>query len=443
MKQESDTLDTSREDNLEQSIQAQAQAARHASHALAAASTGLKDQALEAMAQALLEARASILAANAQDVSAARALAEQGELKASFVDRLLLDEERLEKMAQALREVAALPDPVGGSDESWLRPNGLRVERRRIPLGVIGIIYEARPNVTSDAAGLCLKAGNAVVLKGGSHALASNRAIVAALRAGLSRVGLPADALQFIDSIERRSVELMLSQEDSIDLIIPRGGEGLVRFVARHSRIPVIKHYKGVCHVYLAADADPEKAEAIAINAKVQRPSVCNSAETLLIDASRLADLLPRVGGALLAQGVTLHLDARCLEVAQSQSWFDDQRCVLATEADMLAEYLDLEIAVAAVDGVQEAMAHIRRYGSEHTEAIVTESIKDAETFLSQVNSSVVLVNASTRFADGGQLGLGAEIGISTTKLHAFGPMGLKELTTQKFVIRGDGQVRN
>lgn len=428
---------------MEQSIQAQAQAARHASHALAAASTGLKDQALEAMAQALLEARASILAANAQDVSAARALAEQGELKASFVDRLLLDEERLEKMAQALREVAALPDPVGGSDESWLRPNGLRVERRRIPLGVIGIIYEARPNVTSDAAGLCLKAGNAVVLKGGSHALASNRAIVAALRAGLSRVGLPADALQFIDSIERRSVELMLSQEDSIDLIIPRGGEGLVRFVARHSRIPVIKHYKGVCHVYLAADADPEKAEAIAINAKVQRPSVCNSAETLLIDASRLADLLPRVGGALLAQGVTLHLDARCLEVAQSQSWFDDQRCVLATEADMLAEYLDLEIAVAAVDGVQEAMAHIRRYGSEHTEAIVTESIKDAETFLSQVNSSVVLVNASTRFADGGQLGLGAEIGISTTKLHAFGPMGLKELTTQKFVIRGDGQVRN
>jgi glutamate-5-semialdehyde dehydrogenase len=281
------------------------------------------------------------------------------------------------------------------------------------------------------------------VLKGGSHALASNRAVVAALRSGLEQVGLPAGALQFIDSTERRSVELMLAQEESIDLIIPRGGEGLVRFVARHSRIPVIKHYKGVCHVYLAADADPDKAEDIIINAKVQRPSVCNSAETLLVDASRLHDLLPRVGGALVAQGVKLHLDERCLAVARAQSWFDPQRCTLATEADMLAEYLDLEIAVAAVDGVQEAMRHIRRYGSEHTEAIVTESIKDAETFLSQVNSSVVLVNASTRFADGGQIGLGAEIGISTTKLHAFGPMGLKELTTQKFVIRGEGQVRN
>lgn len=421
---------------------AQVRGARSASHALASASTARKDRALEAMARALVGRAPEILAANALDVEAAEAQVASGALKGSFLDRLRLDEGRLGKMAAALREVAALPDPVGLVEEGWVRPNGLRVERRRIPLGVIGIIYEARPNVTSDAAGLCLKAGNAVVLKGGSHAQHSNRAVVEALWAGLAEAGLPPEVLVFVDSVERRAVEVLLQQEAWVDLIIPRGGEGLVRFVTERSRIPVIKHYKGVCHVYLAAGADAEKAEAIALNAKVQRPGVCNAAETLLIDASRVGELVPRVCGALVKAGVLLHLDARCLEVASQAAWFDPARCVAATEDDFYAEYLDLEIAVAAVDGVDAAMQHIRRYGSEHTEAIVTEAIGEAERFLSEVNSAVVLVNASTRFADGGELGLGAEIGISTTRLHAFGPMGLKELTTTKFVIRGDGQVR-
>jgi glutamate-5-semialdehyde dehydrogenase len=427
---------------IEAEVARQARAARLAGPSLAAAGARRRAEALERMAQALLEAQGAILEANAGDVERAREAVLRGELGAAMVDRLVLNEARLGQMAAALREVAGLPDPVGSVDEAWVRPNGLKVERRRIPLGVIGIIYEARPNVTSDAAGLCLKAGNAVILKGGSDAQRTNRAVVAALRAGLEAAGLPQDALQFIDHADRRAVECLLKQEAYVDLIIPRGGEGLVRFVAERSRIPVIKHYKGVCHVFLAKSADPEKAEAIVVNAKVQRPSVCNAAETLLIHEDRLSDLWPRVGGALVERGVRLHLDARCLEASRGQAWFDEARCVLATEEDWPAEYLELELAVAAVGSLEEAVSHIQRYGSDHTEAIVTESYTEAEAFLDRVNSAVVLVNASTRFADGGQLGLGAEIGISTTKLHAFGPMGLKELTTTKFVIRGDGQVR-
>lgn len=420
----------------------QTQAARHAAPAVASASSAVKNQALHAMAAALESHGDAIAEANTLDVADARLAVERGELGEAFVDRLALTPKRLASMAAALRELASAPDPVGSEDEAWVRPNGLRVAKRRIPLGVIGIIYEARPNVTSDAAALCLKAGNAVVLKGGSRALRSNRAIVAALREGLSEAGLPPDALQFIDSAARESIQTLLEREDEVDLIIPRGGEGLVRYVSRHSRIPVIKHYQGVCHVYLDESADVEKAERIALNAKVQRPSVCNAMETLLVHEARLGDAWPRVAQALLEAGVTLHLDARAREAIAGQPWADPSRCVPADEGDFFAEYLSLDLAVATVDSLEAAVSHIQRYGSEHTEAIITESYHAAETFLGRVNSSVVLVNASTRFADGGQLGLGAEIGISTTKLHAFGPMGLRELTTTKFVIRGDGQVR-
>ncbi len=423
-------------------IEAQARAARRAAPLIASASSTTKSGALMRMADALQARAAAILDANAADVEEARAAVERGDLGAAFVDRLLLDEGRLEAMAGAVREVAAADDPIGREDESWLRPNGLRVSRRRIPLGVVGIIYEARPNVTSDAAALCLKAGNAVVLKGGSDALRSNRAVVEALRAGLAAGGIDPAVLQFIDSADRESILALLSQEESVDLIIPRGGEGLVRFVSAHSRIPVIKHYKGVCHVYLDATADADKAVSIVINGKVQRPSVCNAIETVLVHRSRAEDLLPAVAEGLMGHGVRLHLDERALAALKGRGLFDPALCVPATEEDFFAEYLSLDVAVAVVDDLDAAIGHIQTYGSDHTEAIVTESVGQAEAFLSRVNSSVVLVNASTRFADGGQLGLGAEIGISTTKLHAFGPMGLRELTTTKFVIRGDGQIR-
>ncbi len=420
----------------------QTRAARLASPSLASARSGEKDAALTAMAHALDLHSNAILTANADDVRDARRAAEAGELAAAFVDRLALDEVRLGKMAAALRELVAAPDPVGAEDEAWVRPNGLRVAKRRIPLGVVAIIYEARPNVTSDAAALCIKSGNAVVLKGGSRALRTNRAVVAALREGLATAGLPPDVLQFVDSADRDAIRAVIEQEDYVDLVIPRGGEGLVRYVSQNARVPVIKHYKGVCHVYLDRAADADKAAAIAVNAKVHRPGVCNAMETLLLHADRVSDLLPLVGGRLIGEGVTLHLDARAMEVAAAQPWFTARMCVEARQEDLYAEYLSLDVAVAVVDDFEAAVRHIQTYGSDHTESIVTEDYGAAEAFLNRVNSSVVLVNASTRFADGGQLGLGAEIGISTTKLHAFGPMGLRELTTTKFVIRGDGQVR-
>jgi glutamate-5-semialdehyde dehydrogenase len=317
----------------------------------------------------------------------------------------------------------------------WRRPNGLLVGRMRIPLGVIGIVYEARPNVTADAAGLCLKSGNAVILRGGKEALHSNLAIGRVLTNELERLGLPGAALQVVASSDRGAILELLKREDEIDLIIPRGGEGLIRFVAEHSRIPVIKHYKGVCHVFVDASADFAEAEKIALNAKVQRPGVCNAMETLLVHKDIAATFIPRIAAAMRAQGV----EVRGCETTRAFA----PAALPATTADWDAEYLDLILAVRVVESLDEAVAHIRTHGSLHTEAIVTRDYANAQRFLREVNSSVVLVNASTRFADGNQLGLGAEIGISTTKLHSFGPMGLEDLTTRKFIIYGDGQTRS
>jgi glutamate-5-semialdehyde dehydrogenase len=386
------------------------------------------------MAEGLLEATSRLLAANASDVEAARAAGSTP----PFIDRLTLTPTRIQSMADAIREVVALPSPLGRIEDLVVRPNGMRVGRMRIPLGVIAIIYEARPNVTSDAASLCVKAGNAVILKGGRDAQRSNEAIADVLRAALVDVGLPESAVQLVTSSDREELAALLQLDGLIDLVIPRGGEALIRFVAEHARIPVLKHYKGVCHVYLDAAADVEMAVRICENAKVQRPSVCNAMETLLVHRQAAPALLPPVGRRLAECGVTLHVcdeSARLLEGA-GVPW------VAATDDDYAAEYLSLDVAVKVVADLNEAVAHIRRYGSDHTEAIVTRDYEAAMGFVQRVDSSCVLVNASTRLADGGQLGLGAEIGISTSKLHAFGPMGLEELTTRKFVVFGSGQVR-
>jgi glutamate-5-semialdehyde dehydrogenase len=338
-------------------------------------------------------------------------------------------------MADGLCEVAELPDPVGEVTGMWRRPNGLQVGRMRIPLGVIGIVYEARPNVTADAAGLCLKSGNAVILRGGKEALHSNLAIGRVLRDAMERRQLPMAALQVLDTPDRGALLELLKCEEQIDLIIPRGGEGLIRFVAEHSRIPVIKHYKGVCHVFVDASADFAEAEKIALNSKVQRPGVCNAMETLLIHKDIAETFIPRIAAAMRAQGVELR---GCPTTRAFAS-----EALPASEDDWHTEYLELILAVRVVEDLDEAVTHIRTYGSLHTEAIVTRDYANAQRFLREVNSSVVLVNASTRFADGNQLGLGAEIGISTTKLHSFGPMGLEDLTTKKFIIYGDGQIRS
>jgi glutamate-5-semialdehyde dehydrogenase len=386
------------------------------------------------MAEGLVNAVPALLAANAQDIERAQT-AGAGE---AVLDRLRLDPSRIEAMSRALRDVAALPNRLGQIESMSERPNGLMVGRMRIPLGLIAIIYEARPNVTSDAAGLCIKTGNAVILKGGSQAQRSNEAIVAVLQEALSRCGLPPYAVQLLSFERREELEALLQLEDLIDLVIPRGGEDLIRFVASHSRIPVIKHYKGVCHVYIDESADADMAEAICENAKVQRPSVCNAMETLLVHAHEAPALLPRIAARLVSRGVRLHACADSLALLQAAGIAAEP----ATDADWAAEYLTLDLAVRVVAGMEEAIEHIRRYGSAHTEAIVTRDHERAMAFLRRVDSSCVLINASTRFNDGGQLGLGAEIGISTTKLHAFGPMGLDELTTRKFVVLGTGQVR-
>jgi glutamate-5-semialdehyde dehydrogenase len=414
-----------------------ARAARDAAHPLSCTSSATRDGALRAMAASLRAQTPALLDANRIDVEAARA---KGTAPATL-DRLTLTPARVEQMAAALEEVATLPDPLGVVDGMWTRPNGLRVGRKRLPLGVVGFIYEARPNVTSDAVGLCLKSGNAIVLKGGSEALHSNRAVVAALRAALSGTPIPPAAVGFIDTTDRDAVTQMLGLAGLIDVVIPRGGEGLIRFVVEHARMPVIKHDRGVCHVFVDASADVPEAVEVIVNAKCQRPGVCNAAEGLLVHRDALAPALPAIAQALWARGVTLHACPRSFE-ALAPLAPDLARLVPATDADWGTEYLSLDIAVRVVDSIDDAIAYIRRYGSEHTEAILTRDYLQAERFLAEVHSSTVLVNASTRFADGGELGLGAEIGISTSRLHAYGPMGLRELTTTRFIVYGHGQVR-
>lgn len=414
-----------REDVLEIAV-----AAKEASEGLAVLPSGVKNAALLRMAEDLLEKRDLLKAENGRDVSEAR---EKG-LTAAMIDRLTLKDGTIEAMAGGLREVAALPDPVGRVTSMWRRPNGLLVGRMRIPLGVIGIIYESRPNVTADAAALCLKSGNAVILRGGSEALRSNLAIAGILREVLRREGIPDGAIQVVPTADREAVTEMLKLEDHIDLIIPRGGEELIRKVVELSRIPVIKHYKGVCHIFVDETADRDMAAALVMNAKTQRPGVCNAMETLLVHRKIAGEFLTKTAVSLKRAGVTLRGCPRTREILPDAEE--------ATEKDWYEEYLDLILAVRVVDDLDEAVRHIRKYGSLHTESIVTRDYGNAQRFLQEVNSSTVLVNASTRFSDGFELGLGAEIGISTTKLHAFGPMGLEELTTQKFIIYGNGQVR-
>jgi len=404
--------------------------AREAMPAAANLSSAEKDEALVEMAEQLIHHMDYLVEENEKDVEYAR----RKGLSKAMIDRLTLDEKAIRAMARGLEEVANLPDPVGKVTSMWRRPNGLLVGRMRIPLGVIGIIYESRPNVTVDAAALCLKAGNAVILRGGSEAINSNTALSLILRGVLRVKGLPENAIQLIPMVDREAVNLMLQLDEHIDLIIPRGGEDLIRAVVSQSRIPVIKHYKGVCHVFVDADADLDMAVRICLNAKVQRPGVCNAMETLLVHKGAAGAFLPAVAEALEKAGVVLRGCERTRAILPGLEE--------ATEKDWHEEYLDLILAVKVVDGIDEAIRHIEKYGSLHTESIVTRDYDNAQRFLKEVNSSTVLVNASTRFSDGFQLGLGAEIGISTTKLHAFGPMGLEELTTQKFIIYGSGQVR-
>jgi glutamate-5-semialdehyde dehydrogenase len=404
--------------------------AKAAGRLVAKAGAERRTTALVAIAEAVERQAASILEANAEDVAAAR---DHG-LAPAMVDRLFLDEARLAKVAAAVREVAALPDPVGQSVKEWTRPNGLRIARRRIPLGVIAIIYESRPNVTTDAAALCLRAGNAVILRGGSEAFRSNRALMSAVAAGLESVGLPPAAVQLLPTTDRAAMAELLQRDEEIDLVIPRGGVELIRFVAEHSRIPVIKHYRGNCHVFVERSADSGMALEICYNSKVQRPGVCNAAETILIDEAIAHSFLPQLAERLGRAGVELRGDERARAVVPALT--------AATDEDFATEFLDLICAVGVVSGLGGAIRHIERYGSSHTETIVTGDAEAARRFTDEIDSSCVMVNASTRFADGGELGLGAEIGISTTRLHAYGPMGAEELTTTKFVVIGEGQTR-
>ncbi len=390
----------------------------------------VKDAALLRMADGLLEDAAFLKEENAKDLEAG---VEKGLAKA-MIERLTLSDKVISGMADGLRAVARLPDPVGEVTGIRTRPNGLRIGRMRIPIGVIGIIYESRPNVTADAAGLCLKSGNAVVLRGGSEAINSNGAIARVLKDACSGAGVPENAIQLVGTTDREAVLEMLKLDGSIDLIIPRGGEGLIRFVVENSRIPVIKHYKGVCHVFVDSSAKMDMAADIAFNAKVQRPGVCNSMETLLVHVDAAAGFLPLIHKRYAEAGVEMRGCARTREFLPDIKE--------ATEEDFHAEFLDLIIAIKVVDSMDEAMDHIALFGSLHTESIVTSDYSNAERFLREVNSSSVMVNASTRFADGFEYGLGAEIGISTSKLHAYGPMGLEELTTRKFIVYGNGQIR-
>lgn len=412
------------------SVTEQAGRARTAAQVLATASRKAKDAGLLAMADALAARTPEILAANGLDVAAAR---EQGTPE-STVDRLALNPARLAGMADGLRQIAGLPDPVGEVVRGGTLPNGLQVRQLRVPFGVVGIIYEARPNVTADAAGLTLKSGNAVLLRGSGSAARSNAAIVAVLRDALAQAGLPADAVQLVDASTRESVKELMRARGLVDVLIPRGGASLIRTVVEESSVPVIETGVGNCHIYVDETADLDMALAILLNAKVQRPSVCNAAESLLVHAAVADAFLPRALTALREQGVTVHGSPEIVAY--------DDAVVPATEEDWGTEYLALELSARVVPSLDDAVAHIRRYGSGHSEAIITSSLPAANRFAAQVDAAAVVVNASTRFVDGGELGFGAEIGISTQKLHARGPMGLPELTSTKYVITGEGQVR-
>jgi glutamate-5-semialdehyde dehydrogenase len=408
--------------------------ARAAARALATTPAARIDAALQAMADELLAAEKDILAANAQDVAAAKASGQT----AALVDRLTLDPKRLAACAAGLREVAALPHPVGEVLREWTQPNGIKIAKVRVPIGVIGFIYESRPNVTCDAAGLCLKSGNAVILRGGSEALRSNTALAAALSRGVARAGLPAAAIQLVPVTDRDTVRLLGEAVGTVDLLIPRGGKGLIEAVVRTARIPVIKHYDGICTVYVDRAADLAMAEEVVLNSKVSRPGVCNAAETLLVHEGIAREALARLGDALHRKGVQLRADPRALELLQQAG----VPASAAAETDFRTEFLDLVLAVKVVDSTAAAIEHIEAHGSHHTETIVTADAATAEQFLAGIDSAVVLWNASTRFNDGVQFGFGAEIGISTDKLHARGPMGLAELTSYKYIVRGTGQVR-
>jgi glutamate-5-semialdehyde dehydrogenase len=404
--------------------------AKEAARQMRRVSRSQKDAALELMSRKLMEREKLIKEENQKDLATAKELG----LSAAMMDRLTLDSTTIRSMADSLKEVAALPDPVGEVTRMWKRPNGLLVGQVRIPLGVIGFIYESRPNVTVDAASLCLKSGNGVILKGGSEAVHSNIALGDLLREALREQGLPEKAIQVIPMTEREAVKILLGLEEYVDLIIPRGGEGLIRFVTEHSRIPVLRHYKGVCHVFVDEFADIGMASDICFNAKVQRPGVCNAMETMLVHEHIAPAFIPPMAKRFMEAGVEIRGCPKTLALVPDAKE--------ARPSDWPAEFLDLILAVKIVSDMDEALDHIEKYGSNHTETIVTSDYSRAQRFLAEVDSSVVLVNASTRFNDGNQLGLGAEIGISTCKLHAFGPMGLEELTTKKFIVYGNGQVR-
>jgi glutamate-5-semialdehyde dehydrogenase len=414
--------------SIETEMKALGAAARQAATALAHADAAKKTSALRAAAQAIRDQATIILDANAQDMAAAK------DLSPAMADRLLLDEKRVAAVAKGLDEVAALPDPIGTELARWTRPNGLDIARVRVPLGVIGIIYESRPNVTADAGGLCLRAGNAAILRGGSESFHSSRAIAVALQAGIATAGLPAAAVQLVPTIDRAAVGMMLTMTEFIDIIVPRGGKSLIERVQRESRIPVIAHLEGNCHVYVDRAADFDKALSIVMNAKLRRTGVCGATETLLVDRAIAEKALPPILAALHQGGCEIRGDEAVRKL--------DPQAKAASEQDWFTEYLDAILAVRVVDDLSAAIAHINHYGSHHTDAIVTESTDAAERFLEEVDSAIVLRNASTQFADGGEFGMGAEIGISTNRLPPRGPVGAEQLTSFKYVVRGNGQVR-
>lgn len=405
--------------------------ARAAAHALAILSADKKNQILRAMASSLREQESAILDANAKDIAAG----ESNGLTAAMLDRLRLDHDRINAIATGIEEVSALADPVGEVLSDWVRPNDVHFEQVRVPIGVIGIIYESRPNVTSDAAVLCLKSGNATILRGGSEAIHSNKAIAAALQSGGEKAGLPANAIQLIPFTDRESVSVMASMDQWLDVIIPRGGKGLIETVVSLARMPVIKHYDGICHTYVDKDADLEMAVAIADDAKTHKPGVCNALETLLVHKDLADDFLPRIADVYQQKGVEMRGDQVVLEVL-------GDRASAASAEDWDTEYLDLIIAIRVVDSMADAIQHINTHSSRHSDCIVTSDQSRAQLFMTQVDSACVFHNVSTRFSDGGEFGFGAEIGISTDKLHARGPMALRELTSYQYRIRGDGQIR-